>query len=89
MVTANDNGMEPTAISARIGLIHSIIPSTPMTVRNEVSSCESPCWSVVAMLSMSLVTRESRSPCAWLSKYERGSRASFASASRRSPNTVR
>ena len=44
-----------------------IITSTPMMVSTEVSSWLSVCWRLWATLSMSLVTRLSRSPRGWLS----------------------
>ena len=74
-VTPIDIGTVMSEMAASSGLIHSIIPSTPTIVSAEVSSWLSPCCSVVVTLSMSLVTRLSRSPCGWLSKYCRGSRA--------------
>ncbi len=55
-----------------------------MTVSTEVMSWVSTCCSVVEMLSMSLVTRLSRSPRAWVSKYDSGSRPSLPSTSPRS-----
>ena len=45
-----------------MGLISSIITSTPMTVSSAVISWVRLCWSVWPMLSMSLVTRLSTSP---------------------------
>ena len=82
-VTTTDSGTVTSAMSAKSQLIHSIIARTPTTVKTEVTIWLSPCCSVVAMLSMSLVTRLSTSPCECPSKYLRGSRASFASTSRR------
>ena len=43
-------------------LIQSIITSTPTTVKRDVISCVSVCWSVWEMLSMSFVTRLRMSP---------------------------
>ena len=54
--------------TARIGLIVSIRISTPTIVRRDVISCVRLCWSDWPMLSMSFVTRLSRSPRGWLSK---------------------
>ena len=60
-----------------------------MTVSSDVSSWLRVCCSVVEMLSMSLVTRESSSPRGWPSKYRSGSRCSFSSTSSRSRYTTR
>ena len=49
-------------MTARIGLIVSIMISTPTTVSSEVISWVRLCWSVWLMLSMSLVTRDRMSP---------------------------
>ena len=53
-----------TMSATRVSLqeIDSIMASTPSTVRMEVSAPDSDCWSVLVMLSMSLVTRLSSSP---------------------------
>ena len=64
-------------MTASIGLIQNIIASTPMIVAIEVMICVRLCCRVLAMLSMSLVTRLSVSPWAWVSKYLSGSRPSF------------
>ena len=55
-------------ITASSGLIQNIITSTPMTVSIEVISWVSVCCRVLEMLSMSLVTRLSRSPRGCVSK---------------------
>ena len=49
-------------MTARIGLIVSIMISTPTIVSSDVMSWVRLCWSDWPMLSMSLVTRLSRSP---------------------------
>ena len=67
-VTPIDSGTVTSEIAASSGVIQSIIASTPTIVSTDVSSWLSPCWRVVVRLSMSLVTRLSRSPCGWLSK---------------------
>ena len=55
-------------IEASCQSIQNMIPSTPTTVSSELSSWPRPCWSVVPMLSMSLVTRLRMSPRSWWSK---------------------
>ena len=60
--TTIDAGTTSREMSARSGLIVSIMISTPMTVRNDVISWVRLCWSVWLMLSMSLVTRDRMSP---------------------------
>ena len=49
-------------MTARSGLIVSIMTSTPMIVSSDVMSWVRVCWSDWPMLSMSFVTRLSRSP---------------------------
>ena len=49
-------------ITASRGLIQNIMIRTPITVKNAVISWVRLCWSVWAMLSMSLVTRLRMSP---------------------------
>ncbi len=83
-VTTIETGTASSEMTARMGLIVSIRISTPTTVNSEVMSWVRLCWSVWPMLSMSLVTRLSRSPRGWPSKYLSGSRPSFSSVSRRS-----
>ena len=68
VVTTIDTGMVTSAISASSGEMTSISTTTPMTVSSEVSSWLRVCWRLCAMLSMSLVTRLSRSPRGWVSK---------------------
>ena len=84
-VTTIESGTVTNATAASNGLIQTITASTPTMVSVEVMNWLMPCCSVVVMLSMSLVTRLSMSPWAWLSKYFRGRRANLASASRRKP----
>ncbi len=52
---------------ANSGEIEIIMMTTPMIVRPDVSIWLSVCWRLCATLSMSLVTRLSRSPRGWLS----------------------
>ena len=61
-VTPIDSGTVSSEISARIGLIVSIMNRTPNTVRTDVMSWVRLCCSVWLMLSMSLVTRDRMSP---------------------------
>ena len=68
VVTAIDSGMVTSAITASSGEMTSIRTTTPTTVSSEVSSWLSVCCRLWAMLSMSLVTRLSRSPRGWVSK---------------------
>ena len=67
VVTIAD-GTTRSEMTARSGLIVNMMISTPTTVRTEVIAWVIVCWSVVAMLSMSFVTRLSVSPRGWLSK---------------------
>ena len=67
-VASTDAGTTSSEITARSGLIRSIIPSTPTIVNTEVRSWVRLCWRVWAMLSMSFVTRLSVSPRAWPSR---------------------
>ena len=67
-VTAIDSGTVSSEMTASSGLIQNIIASTPMIVQTAVMSWVRVCWSELAMLSMSLVTRLSMSPRGWLSK---------------------
>ena len=55
-------------MTASSGLIQNIITRTPMIVHSAVISWVRVCWSELAMLSMSLVTRLRVSPRGWLSK---------------------
>ncbi len=68
LVSSIDTGTVTSAISARVGAIQNIIAITPTTVSSETSSWLIVCCSVWLTLSMSLVTRESRSPRACESK---------------------
>ena len=63
-----ESGTVSSEIVASSQLIQNIIASTPTTVRNAVMIWVSVCCSVLAMLSMSLVTRDRMSPRGWLSK---------------------
>ena len=67
-MTTIDSGTVSSEMTASSGLIQNMIASTPTTVQTEVISWVIVCWSVLAMLSMSLVTRLSVSPRGWLSK---------------------
>ena len=67
-VTASDAGTARSDTTARMGLIRTIMISTPTIVSSDVISWVRLCWSDWPMLSMSLVTRLSRSPRGWLSK---------------------
>ena len=89
IVTPKESGTVSSAITASRGEIQNIIASTPTTVSTDVMSCVITCCSVVAMLSMSLVTRLSMSPRGRWSKVFSGSRPSLRSTSSRSRNTVR
>ncbi len=60
-----DSGIVTRATSARTHDTRNIISSVPTSVRVDVSICDSVCCMLWARLSMSLVTRESRSPRAW------------------------
>ena len=55
------------AMVASTQSMRNIAISTPVTVSTEVSIWLRVCWRLVARLSMSLVTRLSRSPRGWLS----------------------
>ena len=68
MVTTTESGTVSSEIAASSELIQNIMASTPMTVSTAVMICVRVCCSVLAMLSMSLVTRERMSPRGWLSK---------------------
>ena len=68
IVTTSDAGTASSEMTARSGLIVSIRISTPTIVRSDVISWVRLCWSDWPMLSMSFVTRLSRSPRGWLSK---------------------
>ena len=61
-VTKKATGMVTMLTAARSGEIQNIMPITPTMVRPEVISWLRPCWIVVEMLSMSLVTRLKTSP---------------------------
>ncbi len=67
-VTMIERGTVSSEMTASSGLIQNIMASTPMMVHRAVISWVSDCWSELAMLSMSFVTRLSVSPRGWLSK---------------------
>ena len=67
-VTTIESGTVSSEMTASNGLIQNMIASTPMIVQTAVMSWVSVCWSELAMLSMSFVTRLSMSPRGWLSK---------------------
>ena len=56
-------GSTTTVISVRRGLMVSIMTMIPTIVTRDVMICVRLCCSVVAMLSMSFVTRLMISPC--------------------------
>ena len=89
VATSADSGTVTSATSARIHDTQNIIASTPTTVSSELTSWPIDCWSVCPMLSMSFVARERTSPRCRLSKYDSGSRDSFAWTSLRIRNIVR
>ena len=60
-----DSGTMATVIRASSGEISIIMTSTPTSVSVDVSSWLRVCWRLWATLSMSLVTRLSRSPRGW------------------------
>ena len=62
------SGREINTIKVSFQEIESIIAKTPITVSTAVSTPDRACWNTVVMLSMSLVTREIRSPRWTLSK---------------------
>ena len=68
MVTANEIGTTITEMAASSGLIQNIMMSTPTMVSSDVISVVSACCSDCAMLSRSLVRRDSTSPWGWSSK---------------------
>ena len=63
-----DNGIAIKLTSANSGLIQTIMMSTESTVRTELRICARPCCIEVAILSMSFVTRLSKSPRDCVSK---------------------
>ncbi len=65
LMMVSDSGTVTMVITARSGEMVIIITTTPTMVSSEVSSWLSVCWRLWAMLSMSLVTRLSRSPRDW------------------------
>ena len=61
-VIAMDSGTVSSEMTASSGLIQNMIAMTPMIVHSAVISWVRVCWSELAMLSMSFVTRLSVSP---------------------------
>ena len=61
-IVSSDAGIVISAIIASSGEMRNIITTTPMIVSTEVSIWLRVCWRLCATLSMSLVTRLSRSP---------------------------
>ena len=88
-IVNSETGIVITATRARCHEIHSIIASVPTIVSRPVRSWLNDCCRLWDTLSMSLVTRDSRSPRACSSTYGRGNRWSFSSTSDRSRNMVR
>ena len=66
-IVNSDTGTVTSATSASSGEIVIIMISTPTSVSVDVSIWLSVCWRLWARLSMSLVTRLSRSPRGWRS----------------------
>ena len=66
-VSSSEKGITTSDTQASSGEMVSIMITTPTMVSTAVSMLLSVCWRLWAMLSMSLVTRLSRSPRAWLS----------------------
>ena len=66
-MVSSDTGIVTSATSASSGEMMNIMISTPTTVSSEVSIWLRVCCRLWAMLSMSLVTRLSRSPRGWRS----------------------
>ena len=62
-----DTGTVTSATAVSTGEIHSIMPSTPTSISTFTRICAVVCWRLWATLSMSLVTRLSRSPRDWAS----------------------
>ena len=73
-----------TVIPASSGEMRNIITRTPTIVSDAVSNMLSDCCRLWATLSMSLVTRLSRSPSGWLSTYDSGRWLILSSMSLRS-----
>ena len=67
LIVSSDSGMVISAISASSGEMMNIMISTPTIVSVDVSIWLSVCCRLWATLSMSLVTRLSRSPRGWRS----------------------
>ena len=76
-------GMMNTVTSAMIGLMDTIMMSTPMIIVMLVMSCVTPWLKLCPSVSMSLVMRESVSPTDVRSKYPMGIRSILAAMSAR------
>ncbi len=66
-IVNSESGTVTMVMIASNGEIEIIMTTTPMIVSVDVSIMLSVCWRLCATLSMSLVTRLSRSPRGWLS----------------------
>ncbi len=89
LVSQIDVGIVISAISASCHEIVNIAMVTPTIVSNEVSIWLSDCCRLCWRLSMSLVTRLSRSPRGVVSRYWSGRAWSLSSTSDRSRRMVR
>ena len=89
LIVKIDSGTVITAMHASSGEMMNIITVTPTIVRTDVSIWLSDCCRLWAMLSMSLVTRLSRSPRGSPSMYFSGRRLSLSSTSLRRRRMVR
>ena len=84
MTRIAESGRTQKAISVISQLIDNITIVKPINWTIAVMICASDWFSVCDTVSTSLVARERRSPCEWVSKYLNGSRSIFsASALRR------
>ena len=88
-IVNSEIGTVMIATSARSGEIVTIMINTPMIVRKEVSIWLRVCWRLCERLSMSFVTRLSRSPRGMRSTSRSGRRFSFSSTSVRRRDIVR
>ena len=66
-IVNSESGTVTMVMIASNGEIEIIMTTTPMIVSVDVSIMLSVCWRLCATLSMSLVTRLSRSPRGWRS----------------------
>ncbi len=65
LMSSSDSGMVISATMASSGEMENIMMTTPMMVSADVSIIDSVCCRLWATLSMSFVTRLSRSPRGW------------------------